>query len=137
MKSYKLLWALPLALVLAGGAQARDVYWSVNAGSPGVSVGVGSVPGMYAPPPPPPPMYVPAPVYVPVPPPVVYERSPRSHMYVQPSPPPPPPMYVPAPPPPVYGRLPRSHMYVQPSPPPPPPMYVPAPVYISPYGARR
>lgn len=105
MKSHKLLWALPLALVLAGGAQARDVYWSVNAGSPGVSVGVGSVPGMYAPPPPP--MYVPAPVYVPVPPPVVYERSPR------------------------------SHMYVQPSPPPPPPMYVPAPVYISPYGARR
>ena len=43
------------ALGAVGVAQARDVYWSVGVGSPGVQVGVGNVPPAY---------YGPAPVYV-------------------------------------------------------------------------
>ena len=57
------------ALGIAATAQARDVYWSVGVGSPGISVGVGNVPPAYYGPPPvyvqPAPVYVrPAPVYV-------------------------------------------------------------------------
>ena len=50
------------ALGIAATAQARDVYWSVGVGSPGISVGVGNVPPAYYGPPP---VYVqPAPRYV-------------------------------------------------------------------------
>lgn len=74
------------ALGTAGVAQARDVYWSVGVGAPGVSVGVGNAPPVYYGPPPvyvqPAPVYVrPRPVYAPRPvyygpPPVVYQPAP-------------------------------------------------------------
>lgn len=49
------------ALGSAGMAQARDVYWSVGVGSPGVAIGVGNAPPAYYAPP----VYMqPAPVYV-------------------------------------------------------------------------
>ncbi|MDO5694016.1 MAG: hypothetical protein Q4G70_16310 [Pseudomonadota bacterium] len=54
------------ALGTLGVAQARDVYWSVGVGSPGLTVGVGNAPPVY---------YGPAPVYV----------QPRP-VYVQPRP---------------------------------------------------
>jgi hypothetical protein len=65
------------ALGVAGAAQARDVYWSLGVGAPGVAVGVGNAPVVY-----PQPVYVaPQPVYVrPRPvyaPPPVYYGSPR------------------------------------------------------------
>ncbi len=60
------------ALGSAGMAQARDVYWSVGVGSPGVAIGVGNAPPAYYAPP----VYMqPAPVYV----------QPRP-VYVQPHP---------------------------------------------------
>lgn len=67
------------ALGVAGMAQARDVYWSVGVGSPGISVGVGNVPPVYYAPQPvyvqPAPVYVePRPVYVAPP---VYYAPPR------------------------------------------------------------
>ena len=83
MRMLKLLWALPLGLATLGAAHARgnDVYWSVDVGSPGLAVGVGNAPRVYAPP-----VYVaPPPVYVPPPP--VYV-PPRPTVYVQPAPPP-------------------------------------------------
>ena len=70
------------ALGAAGGAQARDVYWSVGVGVPGVAVGVGAPQPYYAPAPvymPPPPVYYrPRPVYV-APPPVVYGPPPGAY----------------------------------------------------------
>ena len=84
MRMLKLLWALPLGLATLGAAHARgnDVYWSVDVGSPGMAVGVGNAPRVYAPP-----VYVaPPPVYVPPPP--VYVPPPRPTVYVQPAPPP-------------------------------------------------
>ena len=70
MRMLKLLWALPLSLATLGAAHARgnDVYWSVDVGSPGLSVGVGNAPRVYAPP--------------------VYVAPPRPTVYVQPAPPP-------------------------------------------------
>ena len=56
------------ALGAVGVAQARDVYWSVGVGSPGVSVGVGNVPPAY---------YGPAPVYYG--PPGHWHKKPRKH----------------------------------------------------------
>lgn len=51
-------------LAVPGTAEARDVYWSVGVGGPGVSVGVGNVP-VYQAPVYQAPVYVqPAPVYV-------------------------------------------------------------------------
>ena len=71
----KLLWALPLGLATLGAAHARgnDVYWSVDVGSPGLSVGVGNAPRVYAPP-----------VYVAPPPVVVYEPPYGGPYYGQP-----------------------------------------------------
>ncbi|MDO5291023.1 MAG: hypothetical protein Q4F13_15535 [Pseudomonadota bacterium] len=63
------------ALGAAGVAQARDVYWSVGVGGPGVSVGFGNAPPVYV---------APQPVYV-TPPPVVV-RPPRRPVYVAPAP---------------------------------------------------
>ena len=69
------------ALGAAGMAQARDVYWSVGVGAPGVAVGVGNAPPVvYAPPVyyEPPPVYVrPRPVYYGPPP--VYYGPPRGY----------------------------------------------------------
>ena len=68
------------ALGAVGVAQARDVYWSVGVGAPGVSVGVGNAAPYYAPQPvyvSPPPVYVePRPVYVAPPPPAYYGPPP-------------------------------------------------------------
>ena len=69
------------ALGVAGVAQARDVYWSLGVGVPGVAVGVGAPAPYYVPAPvyePPPPVYYqPRPVYVP--PPVVYGPPPGAY----------------------------------------------------------
>ena len=69
----------------AGLAQARDVYWSVGVGAPGVSVGVGNAAPYYAPQPvyvSPPPVYVePRPVYVAPPPPAYYGPPPGYYRY--------------------------------------------------------
>ena len=89
MKMPKLLWALPLSLAMLGAAHARGVYWSMDVGTPGVSVGVGNAPRVYAPPPvyvQPAPIYAPPPVYVAPPP--VYVRPSRPSVYVEPAPPP-------------------------------------------------
>ena len=86
------------ALGMAGVAQARDVYWSVGVGSPGVAVGVGNAP--------PPVYYEPAPVYVAPPPPPVYYAPPPAYYA-----PPPPVIYRPAP---VYydGYRPYRHHHL-------------------------
>ena len=77
---HKALAVAALGLAAAGGAQARDVYWSVGIdAAPGVSVGVGNHRPV---------IVQPAPVYV-APPPVVYA---------------PPPQVVSAPAPPVVSR---------------------------------
>ena len=102
--------ALPAgALGAVGVAQARDVYWSVGVGSPGVSVGVGNVPPAYYGPAP---VYVqPAPVYV-APRPVYVRPRP---VYVQPPAyyAPPRVVYRPAPvyygPPGHWHKKPRKH----------------------------
>lgn len=66
------------SLGAAGTAQARDVYWSVGVGGPGVSVGFGNTPPVS-------PVYVaPQPVFV-TPPPVVV-RPPRRPVHVMPAP---------------------------------------------------
>lgn len=67
--------------LLAQGAQARDVYWSVGVGAPGAQVVMGNAPVYVAPVAPPvvvvrpPAYYRPAPVYY-GPPPVVYAPQP-------------------------------------------------------------
>lgn len=65
--------------LLAQGALARDVYWSVGVGAPGAQVLLGNAPVYVAPPPVvvvrPPVYYRPAPVYY-APPPVVYAPRP-------------------------------------------------------------
>ena len=96
------------ALGAVGVAQARDVYWSVGVGSPGVAVGVGNVPPAYYGPAP---VYVqPAPVYVAPPP--VYVR-PRPVYVEQPYYAPPRVVYRPAPvyygPPGHWHKKPRKH----------------------------
>lgn len=97
------------ALGAVGVAQARDVYWSVGVGSPGVWVGVGNVPPAYYGPAP---VYVqPAPVYV-APRPVYVRPRP---VYVQPPAyyAPPRVVYRPAPvyygPPGHWHKKPRKH----------------------------
>lgn len=76
-------FALAAGLGAAGQAQARDVYWNVGVGAPGVSVGFGNAPVYVAPAP----VYVaPAPVYVA---PRAYYPPPRRVYYA----PPPPPRY--------------------------------------------
>ncbi|WP_236903782.1 hypothetical protein [Comamonas serinivorans] len=67
--------AVAAALGVAGQAQARDVYWNVGVGAPGVSVGFGNAPVYVAP----------APVYV-APPPPVYYAPPRPVYYAPPPP---------------------------------------------------
>lgn len=92
-------------------ARAADVYWSVGVGGPGVSVGVGNAPPVYA---------APAPVYV-APQPVYVAPQP---VYVQPEP-----VYV----------APRPR-YVRPAPVyyTPAPAYVrPTPVYVEEYRGYR
>jgi len=65
---HKALAVAALGLAAAGGAQARDVYWSVGIdAAPGVSVGVGNSRPV---------IVQPAPVYV-APPPVVYAPPPQ------------------------------------------------------------
>jgi hypothetical protein len=65
---HKALAVAALGLAAAGGAQARDVYWSVGIdAAPGVSVGVGNHRPV---------IVQPAPVYV-APPPVVYAPPPQ------------------------------------------------------------
>lgn len=70
------------AFVSAPSAQARDVWWSVSVGVPGVAFNV-APPIAYAPPPPvvysPPVVYAPRPVVV-APPPMVY-RAPPTVVY--------------------------------------------------------
>ena len=69
---------MALGLVLTSGvAQARDVYWSVGVGAPGVGVNVGNGPGYYAPAP----VYYAPPPVVYAPPPPVYYRPPRPVYY--------------------------------------------------------
>lgn len=83
--------AMAAALGLAGQAQARDVYWNVGVGAPGVSVGVGNAPVYVAPAP----VYVAPPVY----------HAPRPVYYA----PPRPVYYAPPPPPRYYGHGYRHH----------------------------
>jgi hypothetical protein len=65
---HKALAVAALGLAAAGGAQAKDVYWSVGIdAAPGVSVGVGNSRPV---------IVQPAPVYV-APPPVVYAPPPQ------------------------------------------------------------
>ena len=70
---HKALAVAALGLAAAGGAQARDVYWSVGIdAAPGVSVGVGNHRPV---------VVQPAPVYV-TPPPVIYTQP--QVVYTQP-----------------------------------------------------
>ena len=72
---HKVLAVAALGLAAAGGAQARDVYWSVGIdAAPGVSVGVGNSRPVIVQPAP---VYVPPPVIYAPPPQVVYAPPPQ------------------------------------------------------------
>ena len=68
LKRWSLVAGLTIAAIFgtAGQAQARDVYWNVGVGSPGVAVGFGNAPVYVAP----------APVYYAPPRPVYYAPPP-------------------------------------------------------------
>ena len=72
---HKALAVAALGLAAAGGAQAKDVYWSVGVdAAPGVSVGVGNTRPVIVQPAP---VYVPPPVIYAPPPQVVYAPPPQ------------------------------------------------------------